>query len=79
MHSARNPISCKTEGPIRLLGMEDANAYNSEDYKDNTQNAYKGRLLVYIQSLDKKGKGKITLTSPNLKTTKLQIDIVSDK
>jgi hypothetical protein len=56
--------------------MEDANAENVEDYKDSEQNAFKGRLLIYVQSLDEVGKGRIIVTSPGLKSGELTLDIV---
>jgi beta-galactosidase len=56
--------------------MEDANPVNTEDYKDNKQKAFHGRLLVYIQSLDKPGKATISLSSPGLKETSVAIEMV---
>ena len=76
VYSANNKISYQISGPIRLLGMEDANASNTEDYKDSEQNAFKGRLLVYIQSLDWIGKGKIILSSPGIKSGEIAFDVV---
>jgi hypothetical protein len=58
--------------------MEDANAENTENYKDTQQNAFKGRLLVYVQALDRAGKAKIILSSPGLKSCELTIDIVKN-
>ncbi len=77
VYSANNRIECQIVGPIRLLGMEDANAENIENYKDSKQNAFMGRLLVYIQALDQVGRGKIILSSPGIKNCELVIDVVS--
>jgi len=55
--------------------MEDAYAYNTENYKDNKQNANKGRLLVYIQSLDREGRGRIVFSSPGLKSVEVEIEV----
>ncbi len=76
VYSAQNRISCQLSGPLRLLGMEDANPFNTEDYKDQEQNAYKGKLLVYVQALDFSGKGKIVLSSPGLKSSEIEFDII---
>ena len=46
--------------------MEDSNPANTEDYRDNRQHAFHGRLLVYVQAEDKEGKVTIKLTSPGL-------------
>jgi hypothetical protein len=76
VYSATNEISCEIEGPARLLGMEDSNPSNTEDYKDDKQHAFHGRLLIYLQALDKTGAVKIRLTSPGLKECNLVIPVV---
>ena len=76
VYSAENEITCAVSGPVRILGMEDSNPRNIEDYKDNKQKAYHGKLLVYLQSLDKSGKVVITLSSPGLQGTTVEINVV---
>lgn len=75
VYSAQNEIICEIEGPVRLLGMEDANPANTEDYKDNRQHAYHGRLLIYLQSLDNTGTAKVRLTSPGLQEAVLTLEV----
>ncbi len=76
VYSAENEISCVLEGPVRLLGMEDSNPVNTEDYKDNKQHAYHGKILVYVQSTGKPGKAKVTLSSAGLKSTTVELNVV---
>jgi beta-galactosidase len=68
-------ITCAVSGPVRLLGMEDANSRNIEPYKDNTQRTYHGKLLLYIQSLDQPGKATVKVTSPKLEEAKVELKI----
>jgi len=75
VYNAENEISCTIEGPVRLLGMEDSNPSNIEDYKDNKQNAYHGKLLIYLQSLDNAGRAKIILTSSGLEIASIFINV----
>ncbi len=75
VYSAENKITCDVTGPVRILGMEDSNPRNIEDYKDNSQNAYHGKLLIYLQSLDKPGRAVVKLSSPGLKGTSIEIEI----
>jgi hypothetical protein len=75
IYSAENEITCEVTGPVRILGMEDSNPKNIENYKDNKQHAFHGKLLIYIQSLDKPGKAVIKLSSPGLKGTVVEIDV----
>jgi beta-galactosidase len=76
VYNALNEITCNVSGPARIIGMEDANPVNTEDYKDNKQKAFHGRLLVYIQSLDKPGKATVTISSPGLKGQIVEIDVI---
>ena len=75
VYSASNEITCEIEGPARLLGMEDSNPSNTENYKDNKQHAFHGRLLIYLQAMDKTGTVRIRLTSSGLKDFTLVIPV----
>lgn len=55
--------------------MEDSNPANIEDYKDNTQHAYHGKLLVYLQSTGKTGPVSIKLSSPGLTGKVVEINV----
>lgn len=69
VYNAENEIICDLTGPARIIGMEDSNPANVEDYKDNRQHSFHGRLLIYLQSTDKTGPVAVRLTSPGLKET----------
>ena len=79
VYTAQNEITCEIEGPVRILGMEDANPSNTEDYKDNRQHAFHGKLLIYLQSLDDSGNALIRLTSPGLKEAVLKLEVRDEK
>lgn len=76
VYSADNEITCEVTGPARIIGMEDANPRNTEDYKDNRQHAYHGRLLVYVQSLDEPGEAVIRLSANEITGTEIKLDII---
>ena len=75
VYSADNEVTCEIDGPVRLLGLEDSNPSNTENYKDNKQHAYHGKLLIYLQSLEKTGNVKITLSSPGLETCNIELNV----
>ena len=76
VYSADNEITCEITGPVRILGMEDSNPKNIEYYKDNTQHAFHGKLLVYLQSLDKPGKTVIKFSSPGLQSATMEMEVI---
>jgi hypothetical protein len=76
VYNADNEITCEISGPARLLGMEDSNPANIEDYKDNKQHAFHGKLLIYLQSLDKTGTVTIKLSSPGIQGATVELNVV---
>lgn len=75
VYTAENEITCEIEGPVRLLGMEDSNPSNTENYKDNKQHAYHGKLLIYLQSMYETGIARIRLSSENLGVAAIEINV----
>jgi NOL1/NOP2/fmu family ribosome biogenesis protein len=75
VYDARNEITCEITGPLKLAGMEDSNPVNIEDYRDNRQNAYHGKLLVYLRPTGLPGKAIVRLSSPGLKDISLDFEI----
>ncbi|WP_221391237.1 sugar-binding domain-containing protein [Dyadobacter sp. NIV53] len=73
---AENRIYVETQGNIRVLGIENSNPADTEHYKKNEHQAYHGRVVVYIQSLDKPGKAWVKLTSQGLQPATVNLDIV---
>jgi hypothetical protein len=73
VYNALNEITCEVTGPARIIGMEDSNPSNTEDYKDNKQNAYHGKLLIYLQSSGKAGPVSLKLSSPGLAGTNVEL------
>jgi beta-galactosidase len=73
VYSAENEVTCQIQGPAVLLGMDDSNPVNIENYKDNRQHAFHGKLVVYLQAGDKEGIVKVKLSSPGLKDSDLEL------
>lgn len=71
---ADNEITCSTEGPLKLLGLEASNPSDMTDYTDNKQRVFQGKMIAYLQATDK-GKAEITFTSPGLKDTSVEINL----
>jgi beta-galactosidase len=74
---AENEITCTTEGPVKLLGMEAGNPTDMGDYTDNRLRAYKGRMIVYVEALGEPGEATVRLTSPSLETAEVPIVLIA--
>lgn len=69
-----NDITCRIEGPARLLGLEGSDNSDMSDYTDNHQRVYHGRLLTYIQTTGEKGSIRVRFTSPLLKGAEITLE-----
>ena len=67
---ADNAIRCLVDGGIELLGMESGDNSDMGDWTDDTQRAYRGRLIIYVRVT---APGSVTLSSPYLKGCTLGI------
>lgn len=72
---ADNEITCYTEGPVRLIGMESGDTNVADNYRDNRQRCRNGKLLTYLRVTDSRGIVKLKLTSPLLKPATLILPV----
>ncbi|MFA5045344.1 MAG: sugar-binding domain-containing protein [Paludibacter sp.] len=73
---SEDEITCKIDGPAKLLGMEASNNEDMGNYHDNVQRVYHGRLIAYIQSTGDVGKINLKFSAPWLKTANITIESV---
>lgn len=70
---ADNEILVTIEGPARLLGLESGSSVSHENYQSNKRKAVNGKLLAYVQSQQKAGKTKITISAEGLEPQVIEI------
>lgn len=68
-----NDITCKVDGPARLIGLENGSNTDMDDHRDNHHRAYRGRLLAYIQPTGLDGDIWVNFTSPLLKGAEVRL------
>ena len=66
-------ITCKTQGPVNLLGLEASNPTDMGDYTDNKQRVFNGKMVAYIQSKASSGKASVSFTAPWLKESNVDL------
>ena len=71
--NASNRLNFKIDGPGVIAGVDNADLKDFDQYVGNTRKAWKGRALVVIKSTHDCGDIKLTVTSPNLEKTVLNI------
>lgn len=69
-----NEVTCRINGPAKLLGLEASNNTDMRDYTDNVHRAYHGRILAYVQATGEQGEIKIGFTSPWLEPAEITLN-----
>jgi len=74
--NAANRLNFKIDGPGVIAGVDNANIKDCDQYAGNTRKAWKGRALVVIRSTHNAGDIKLTVTSPILEKTAINIKTI---
>jgi beta-galactosidase len=66
-------IALEIAGPAELLGFGNADATNTDDARDPTHPAFRGRALAIVRSTDTAGAITIKATAPGLKAAVVKL------
>jgi len=77
--NAANHLEFKIEGPGTIAGVANADMTDSDQYIGNSRKAWHGRALVIIRSSHKAGNIKLSVSSPGLLTSTVNIKALSGK
>jgi hypothetical protein len=69
---ADNLLTCRIEGPGKLLGMEAGDNSDMGNYRDNRQRVFMGRMIAYVEASGE-GDIQVSFSSPWLKTETIKI------
>ena len=76
MHpDAENGITFEVEGEGRLIGVDNGDMSNMEDYKGKQKKVFHGMCLAIVQSTAKAGQIRVTATSPGLRPATVTIAV----
>lgn len=68
-----NEITCRINGPAKLLALEASNPRDMGDYTNNRLRVHNGRMIAYVQATGEKGNATITFTSQWLENATVEI------
>ena len=70
---ADNAVTCEVEGPAELVAIESGEGNAADNFRDNVQRCYGGKLLAYIK-VNGEGPIKVSLKSALLKSCNLEFN-----
>ncbi|MCR5148273.1 MAG: DUF4982 domain-containing protein [Eubacterium sp.] len=74
---SRSRVKIEVEGPARLLGLDNGDSTDYEEYKINCRKLFSGKLLVILGAGTETGMVKVKATSKGLESGELCFDIVA--
>lgn len=77
--NARNRVVVEVKGAARLVGLDNGDSTDYEDYKTNSRRLFGGKLIAIIESTKDVGDIQITVTSNGLKEETVTIKSVGCK
>ena len=71
---SEDEVTCRINGPARLLGLEASNNSDMTDYTDNKHRVFHGRILAYVEATGEEGEIKIDFTAPWLESAGVTVN-----
>ena len=68
-------IAAQMTGPVRILGIENGDASSHESYQAPHHHAYRGRMLIYLETTGAVGRARLGVSSAGLKSASVDFDI----
>ncbi len=75
--NARNRVNVSVSGPLRLMGMDNGDSTDYEEYKTNSRRLFGGRLVVILGAAFESGEGVVTVSSPGLPDEIVRIPVTA--
>ncbi len=76
VRNARNRVQVSITGAARLVGMDNGDSTDYDQYKCNSRKLFSGKLLAILASTREAGEVKMTVTSPGLTPAELTFSTV---
>ncbi len=77
--NARNRMNVSVSGAGRLVGLDNGDSTDYEQYKSSSRRLFSGRLIAIIAATDKAGAVTVTVSSPSLPTSSVTIESLPAK
>ena len=75
--NARNRVNVSVSGPLRLMGMDNGDSTDYEEYKTNSRRLFGGRLVVILGTTFEAGEGVVTVSSPGFPDETVRISVIN--
>lgn len=77
VENAADYVKVELTGPGRILGMDNGDSTDYDDYKTTVRKLFSGRLLAVVGSTGETGEIRLTVSGRNLESASLSIEVVA--
>ncbi|MGN0165607.1 MAG: glycoside hydrolase family 2 TIM barrel-domain containing protein [Lachnospiraceae bacterium] len=74
--NARNRVFVTVEGPARLIGLDNGDSTDYDQYKTNSRKLFSGKLMAVVASTTEAGKVKVSVSSEGLADASISFNTV---
>ena len=75
VRNARDRVHFTLAGPLKLVGLDNGDSTDTDEYKSTCRSLFSGMLLAVIAGEGQPGMGRITVSAPGLKGDSLQVEV----
>jgi beta-galactosidase len=75
--TASSMVSFSVDGAARLIGVDNGDPADHDDYRSNNRKAFNGLCLAIVQSTGTPGEIRVAASSPGLKSSALVIRAIA--
>lgn len=79
VENAMNYVTVTLDGPGRLLGLDNGDSTDYDEYKSNVRKLFNGKLLAVIGTTCKAGEIKVTVSGEGLKSSTITLTSVESR
>ena len=75
--NARDCIQVSVTGPLKLVGLDNGDSTDMDEYKCDCRRLFSGKLLVVAAGAGEAGMGEIRVSAPGLESAALQVEVTA--
>ena len=75
VENARDCIRVSVTGPLKLVGLDNGDSTDMEEYKCDCRRLFSGKLLVVAAGSGEAGLGQIQVCAPGLESARVQVEV----
>ncbi len=78
VRNANNAVTVRVTGPLKLVGLDNGNSVDMDEYKTDRRQLFSGKLLAVAAGCGQGGVGCITVSGPGLESASVRVDVRPD-